>query len=675
MNGRSPKNKFVRRSSDEASTADAAPQPPSKAAGRADEASTPKATGTRQSFARQSFNFRTDRTLYPLSPGQETQLEDARHVLKDIYHGFLQKRLWQEMECRATEKMVDSPLEGFLTGSQQEEEVAALIVNEVNEDMEDDIGSGLNSHELAEGEATQEAADKKDHRIRRESKYVLQSDLVEAMAQAEMVRKPSGGFGARVTRGSTVSIDSIPEEEAADGTPTGPNPFKELLTAKKIRVDQVREKLVSMGTEEVALWIHVPLDYGPPLVPCSLIHAVALNNDELVAVLVEWKADVHIKYDGPTIYKGVIKPGLSLAQSVQNRMGRFVGTMLGDRLKNMEQILLVAEKKAELAAEKKAEQGPKATAKADAAEKAEQDKKKAEQERKAASTVEIKTEVGVFKHTQGHPSETYEITEHLGEGHTSSCWQGWHKETDQRCAIKDMLKSDEVWLWEEINIMRKIKHPNIIWLHETFETQMQVFMILELCSGGRLLDTLTKDEVVQTLFAKGDTAPVKRLMRQVAAPIHYLHSRSICHRDTQLDSYLVQGEEAVSHAVVKMCDFSAAKEFGPNQPAMKTKVCTPSYVAREILSKKVLNYTEKIDIWSLGVVFYIILCGSPPFYGDTDMAVLTKVKSGKWKFEPKQKWSVVPDEAKDIVKRMIVPKPEDRFSASDVVDHPWLKDT
>jgi len=124
--------------------------------------------------------------------------------------------------------------------------------------------------------------------------------------------------------------------------------------------------------------------------------------------------------------------------------------------------------------------------------------------------------------------------------------------------------------------------------------------------------------------------------------------------------------------VVKLIDFTTAKEFGRGREPMTTKICMPSYVAREILSRSVVPYTEKVDVWSLGVILFVLLSGHFPFQGETDFEILKRVKKGPLRFEPSEAWSTVPGEARELVTKMIHAKPEERVSAAEALQHPWL---
>eukprot|EP00435_Cladocopium_sp_Y103_P038016 s349_g10.t1 len=220
-------------------------------------------------------------------------------------------------------------------------------------------------------------------------------------------------------------------------------------------------------------------------------------------------------------------------------------------------------------------------------------------------------------------------------------------------------------MWEEIDIMRRLRHPNICRLFETFESETQVFMVLELCLG-RLYDSLAVKEDGGYAVCRSP-----RFLRQLVLAVACLHDRKICHRDVQLENFLLMKQDApLEEATPKLIDFTTAKDYGGGQ-VLVTKVCTPAYVAKEILSRKMEPYTEKVDIWSLGVVFFIMFCGHPPFWGETDFEILTKVKKGIWSFQPSTAWKGASKQGMDLIQKMIVPVAE-RFSAQDVLRHEFL---
>ncbi|CAE7764533.1 CPK3 [Symbiodinium microadriaticum] len=141
--------------------------------------------------------------------------------------------------------------------------------------------------------------------------------------------------------------------------------------------------------------------------------------------------------------------------------------------------------------------------------------------------------------------------------------------------------------------------------------------------------------------------------------------------DIQLENFLlVELEAPLEEATIRLIDFTTSKDFSAGQ-ALVTKICTPTYVAKEILTRKMEPYTEKVDVWSLGVVFYILFSGHPPFSGDTDFDVLKQVKKGAWSFEPASAWEGAPKEGMDLIQQMIAPASE-RLSAQQVLRHGFL---
>lgn len=163
-----------------------------------------------------------------------------------------------------------------------------------------------------------------------------------------------------------------------------------------------------------------------------------------------------------------------------------------------------------------------------------------------------------------------------------------------------------------------------------------------------------------------DEQTAKREIKQIIAALQYCHSKGIVHRDLKPENllYSTSGPEAV----VKLADFGLAKICKEDQ-LMKTACGTPGYVAPEILSRK--KYDEKVDVWSLGVITYILLCGFPPFYHNNNAVLFKKIKRGDYDF-PAPYWTNVSEEAKDFIRKILVVKPEKRLSLEKLLEHPWL---
>ena len=163
-----------------------------------------------------------------------------------------------------------------------------------------------------------------------------------------------------------------------------------------------------------------------------------------------------------------------------------------------------------------------------------------------------------------------------------------------------------------------------------------------------------------------DEETAKREVKQIIAALRYCHSKGIVHRDLKPENLLYSTGEP--DAVVKLADFGLAKICKEDQ-LMKTACGTPGYVAPEILSKK--KYDEKVDVWSLGVITYILLCGFPPFYHNNNAVLFKKIKRGEYEF-PDPYWCNVSEEAKDFIKKILVVKPDKRISLDELLKHPWL---
>lgn len=154
-------------------------------------------------------------------------------------------------------------------------------------------------------------------------------------------------------------------------------------------------------------------------------------------------------------------------------------------------------------------------------------------------------------------------------------------------------------------------------------------------------------------------------MKQVLEAVNYCHRKNIVHRDLKPENLLLESQ--AEDAALKIIDFGTSALFNPSQK-LSQKFGTPYYTAPEILSGK---YDEKCDIWSCGVILYIMLCGYPPFNGKTDTEILTKTKSGKFAF-PDKEWRNISAEAKDLVTKMLNKNQKLRCSAADAYAHPWI---
>jgi len=438
------------------------------------------------------------------------------------------------------------------------------------------------------------------------------------------------------------------------------SPLKELLTAKKVDIARVRSVLES--EPDIGRWINAPLDVASQG-PTPLIFAMGATLPALVGLLLEFRADVRQAYDGPKMYMGWIKSGVAPIEAVTNRKGRFVGTMLADRLEEILEIMKLAD--ARYGVELKAE-----TVNLEIGKKIEKITQKKDSLPSNSSKMQVRKSIklmsarGVVQHTQGHPCVKYDVVRDLGEGSLSSIKLAVTRKTGEMRTIKAEMKVEEAGLWDEIAIMRKLYHPNVIQLFETFEDDSNIFVVLEYCAGGELFSRLAQLGGIPERDAATN-------MQQLGSAVKYIHDEKVCHRDIQPENFLLKESGPFNEATVKLIDFTTAKEFGSGVE-MKTKICTLHYVAPEILTRKSVSYTEKVDVWSLGVVFYVMLCGSPPFHAEDELGTLKKIKKGAYKFDPPNIWENISQHGKDLVQKMLVIDADARYSATDVVSHKWL---
>jgi calcium/calmodulin-dependent protein kinase I len=210
--------------------------------------------------------------------------------------------------------------------------------------------------------------------------------------------------------------------------------------------------------------------------------------------------------------------------------------------------------------------------------------------------------------------------------------------------------------------MRKLDHKNIICLENVFEEEGhdgKIYMVLEYVGGGELFDRI----IDRGNYSEKDAAFA---VRQIIEAVAYLHSKGIAHRDLKPENLLCTGP---NNEIIKVADFGLSKEFATE--SLETMVGTPDYVAPEVLRNK--GYTNAVDIWYIGVITYVLLCGSPPFYGSEEKEVYLKILAADFKyFSPD--WDTISNEAKTFINCLLVLSPTRRPTAAQCLDDaPWLK--
>lgn len=255
----------------------------------------------------------------------------------------------------------------------------------------------------------------------------------------------------------------------------------------------------------------------------------------------------------------------------------------------------------------------------------------------------------------------YEIGKELGRGASSVVKMCRQRGTKQDFAVKIMKNNvDKKIIRTEIGILLRLKHSNIIQLKEIFETESHLYMVLELVTGGELFERV----VEKGYYSEKDAACAIKQILEAAA---YLHSNDIIHRDLKPENLLYSDES--ENATLKVADFGLSKMLV--DIATSTVCGTPGYCAPEVLLGQ--KYDTMIDMWAIGVILYILLCGFEPFYDERgDQAMFQRILKCDYEFISPW-WDEVSESAKDIVRKLIVLDPSKRLTAKQALQHPWVQ--
>lgn len=265
----------------------------------------------------------------------------------------------------------------------------------------------------------------------------------------------------------------------------------------------------------------------------------------------------------------------------------------------------------------------------------------------------------------------YDLVEDIGQGQYAQVFSATKKDDPggKLYAVKIICKketgaSTKSVTDKEIEVMLKVNHPSCVNVYEIFETDDQVQLVMELMGGRDLFDRV----IMRKRYTEENA---QKLMKQVCDGVHYLHRQNIIHRDLKPENILLAA--FTEDTECKVADFGLSKLFPEDCKDLTTQtLCgTPGYVAPEVLSG---HYSFAIDVWSLGVIAYITLCGFPPFPLDMQANSVKKVKNAEFTF-PTPQWDGISEHAKDFISKMIVVKtegPDCRMTMTEVLAHPWL---
>ncbi|XP_066519187.1 serine/threonine-protein kinase H1 [Hoplias malabaricus] len=255
----------------------------------------------------------------------------------------------------------------------------------------------------------------------------------------------------------------------------------------------------------------------------------------------------------------------------------------------------------------------------------------------------------------------YDIKALIGRGSFSYVVRVEHRLSCQPFAIKLLeVRGQEgrESCCAELGVLQRVHHPNIIRLTEVFETQHRVYLVLELATGGELLERV----IARGSFTERDAT---RALIMVSSGLRYLHALGVTHRDLKPENLLYYHPGQDSRLVIT--DFGLAC-WGSNW-ALRTLCGTPEYLAPEMLAGK--PYGSAVDMWALGVISYILLSGSMPFDQHSRPRLFKAILRGSYSFHG-QPWSSVSNQAKDFIERLLSQNPEQRMTAEQALKHPWL---
>ena len=278
----------------------------------------------------------------------------------------------------------------------------------------------------------------------------------------------------------------------------------------------------------------------------------------------------------------------------------------------------------------------------------------------------------------GNFLENYTKIQELGIGAYAKVYRVQNKKTKDVFACKELAKSKINNLEKfknEINIMSKCDHPNVIKLCEIYEDPRYIELLMEECTGGSLFEKLIKKmEDEDETFSEKEASVI---FRQIMTAINYCHNQGIAHRDLKMENVLFLNNQ--KNSPIKIIDFGLSqcvekkklvqvltgKNYG--DVVMDAPVGTPHYISPEVLNGK---YNQKCDIWSAGVILFVLLGGYFPFDGDSDNEVYKAIMKKKFTFEDEE-WKNISKEAKDLISHMLVDENK-RYSAEEVLKHPWF---
>ena len=274
----------------------------------------------------------------------------------------------------------------------------------------------------------------------------------------------------------------------------------------------------------------------------------------------------------------------------------------------------------------------------------------------------------LIPHQKGTPNEKYIQGRKMGSGSYGTVYEATNITFKTTVAMKKIIKDEsmnEELIRNEIDILKKLSHPNIVKIYEFYETNNCFYLVNEMCAKGELFNYINRSTL--------DEQQLAIIFYQVFSGLCYLHENNILHRDIKPENILISSKEKdlntdEEYFWIKIIDFGTAKIFLKGEKEKKI-IGSAYYIAPEVLNK---NYNEKCDTWSVGVILYMFLVGRAPFDGKNNEDILRSIATQEYNSK-NERLLLHSKEVQDLIKNLLNKKTEKRFSAKEALNHEWFK--
>ncbi|KAK7500374.1 hypothetical protein BaRGS_00008281 [Batillaria attramentaria] len=260
-------------------------------------------------------------------------------------------------------------------------------------------------------------------------------------------------------------------------------------------------------------------------------------------------------------------------------------------------------------------------------------------------------------------TDYYTINQLLGKGKFGEVKQCKERRTGRQLAAKFIDVNgpqDRKDIENEVEIMKLLQHPRLLQLYDAFENRSTVCIVTELISGGELFERVINDDFILTEKA------CIMFMRQICEGVAFMHNQRVLHLDMKPENILCLTREGNR---IKIIDFGLARKYSPKED-LRVLFGTPEFVAPEVVNFDPIS--PATDMWSVGVICYVLLSGLSPFMGETEQETLSNVTTATWDFNAEE-FESISNEAKDFISKLLVKDPRKRMSSTDCLEHQWLR--